>query len=331
MTTRVAIVGAGKIGTKHARVLHALPGADVSHVVDTQRDAAADLAERVDAAAVPLDEALTSSDAVYVCTPDDAHAESVRAAIETGLHTFVEKPLATDPDVAAELVELAAESNAVHMVGHILRFDSRYRQLQSAVNDGAVGDIRNISARRLVARGRARRTGAQSSPAMRLGVHDFDIFQWFAGEPLTAVSANDVDGALHAEGYDVADVVSVTGEFASGATMDLTIGFCLPDGHPSSVVDATIVGTEGVAQLDASGEETQIWDVDSGVYPDTNLWPEMSGRPGGALERESREYLAAIENDEESPVPLEAGRGAVAVAAAVERSIDIGGTVSVNR
>lgn len=331
MTTRVAIVGAGKIGTKHARVLHALPGAEVSYVVDTRPDAADSVAQRVGATTATFEKALDDIDVVYVCTPDDEHVEIARTAINRSMHTFVEKPLTTDPDAAADLTRMAAESDGIHMVGHILRFDSRYRQLRSAIADGSIGDVCSISATRLVARGRARRTGAQSSPAMRLGVHDFDILQWLADEPIARVSAYEADGALRAEGYDVADTVTVSGEFASGGTVDLTMGFCLPESHPGSVVDAKIVGTKGTAELDARGAETQIWEDDGGTYPDAHLWPEIAGRPGGALEQESREYLATIESDKTSPVPFEAGRGAVAAAAAVERSIETGGQVTVSR
>lgn len=331
MTTRVAIVGAGKIGTKHARVLHALPSAEVSHVVDTRSDAAEVVAEQVGATAAPFENALDDVDAVYVCTPDDEHIEVTRTAIDRGVHTFVEKPLATDSNAAADLTRMAAESDGAHMVGHILRFDPRYRQLRSAIADGSVGDVCSISATRLVARGRARRIGAQSSLAMRLGVHDFDVLQWLADEPLPRVSAYEADGALRAEGYDVPDTVTISGEFASGATADLTLGFCLPEAHPGSVVDVTVIGTDGAAALDASGAETQVWKDDGGSYPDAHLWPEIGGRPGGALERESREYLNAIENDGASPVPFEAGRSSVAAAAAVERSIETGGQVTVSQ
>lgn len=331
MTTRVAIVGAGKIGTKHARVLHALPSVEVSHVVDTRSDAADAVAEQVDATAAPFEDALDDADAVYVCTPDDEHVEVAHTAIDRGAHTFVEKPLATNSDATADLARMAAESDGVHMVGHVLRFDPRYRQLRSAISNGSIGAVCSISATRLVARGRARRTGAQSSPAMRLGVHDFDVLQWLADEPLARLSAYEADGALRAEGYNIADTVTVSGEFDSGATVDLTLGFCLPESHPGSVVNATVVGTDGTATLDASGAETQVWTDDSGTYPDAHLWPEIAGQPDGALERESREYLDAIENDGASPVPFEAGRSAVAAAAAVERSIETGEQVTISQ
>lgn len=336
MATRITIVGAGKIGHKHASVLHSIRGAEVAHIVDVDPEAAERTAEAVDATVITLEEALSNTDAVYVCTPDGNHAGIARDAIDAGAHTFVEKPLAVDPEAAGELVAAADKSDAVHMVGHILRFDTRYRRLKRTIDGDGFGSVCAAMATRLVSRGRVRRTGDVSTsdtsgPAMRLGVHDFDILQWLVDAELAAVSAHSADGKLRAEGYDVADVVTIAGEFTSGATASLTLGFCLPHGHPGSIVDTTIIGTEQTAQLDASGAETQVWDDDGGSYLDTHLWPEINGHPDGALERESRQFLNMIDVDGGSPVPFAAGYSAVAVAAAIERAIKTREYVSVER
>lgn len=318
MAVEIAVVGAGKIGTKHARVVDSFPDAAVAHVVDADPEAADDLAGAVGAAASDLDAALADCDAVYVCTPDDAHAEVARRAIEAGRHTLVEKPLAATVDETDDLVSLASGAGGVHAVGHVLRFDARYRALADEVE--AVGGVVAATAERLVSRARVRRRGEAISPALGLGVHDFDVLAWLLDDRIERVRALDAHGALRAEGYDVADVETVLAEFEDGVTATATLGFCLPDGHPGSIVRTTVVGTDGVATLDGGGE-VHAWDGEGGRTPDTHLWPTIDGVPDGALARENRAFVDAVKEGTEPPVPYEAGRDAVAVAAAVERAI----------
>src|SRR3712207_1350297 len=50
-------------------------------------------------------------DAVVVCTPPNAHAEPTLAALERGLHVFVEKPIAATSVDAQRMVEAAAKTD----------------------------------------------------------------------------------------------------------------------------------------------------------------------------------------------------------------------------
>ncbi|WP_343938175.1 Gfo/Idh/MocA family protein, partial [Pseudonocardia zijingensis] len=98
MTVRFAVVGCGVIGRLHAEVLAADPDTSVSVLVDVDAAAAEDLARQFDpapAVTTSLDEALARADvdAVAVCTPSGAHAQIAVAALETGRHVVVEKPV----------------------------------------------------------------------------------------------------------------------------------------------------------------------------------------------------------------------------------------------
>ncbi len=58
-------------------------------------------------------------DMVIVGTINSNHSEIVRAAIAAGKHTIVEYPLALDPNVAAEIIELATTKKLLLHVEHI--------------------------------------------------------------------------------------------------------------------------------------------------------------------------------------------------------------------
>lgn len=331
MAVSVTLLGAGKIGHKHGQILSVLDGVDEIYVVDVDDEAAAETAATIGGTHVSRDRAFEQSTAAYVCTPDDTHAQLTAAAMDHGLDTFVEKPLAVDPAAAVALRDRAAQAETVHMVGHILRFDPRYTQAATAVEAGDIGQLTHASTTRLVGRDRVRRTGGGYRPPSRLGVHDFDVLEWIVGERLVSVSAAGVDGALGAEGYETEEVVSVMGRFESGATATLVFGFCLPSTAPGSLVEMQLLGTDGVVTVDAGTTPTTKWSANGAQGLDTHLWPTIQGVPGGALHNESAAFIRAITKDEHTPVPFSAGARAAQVATAVTRSLNTGGEVRVGQ
>lgn len=329
MPLTVSIVGVGKIGRKHAEVLRSMPDVTLGPLVDVDEERADSVASTVNAETGSLDDAIRAANCLFVCTPDDDHTEIALRAIEHDLHTFVEKPLATTTAETEELRSAAEASDAVHAVGHVLRFDPRYCAVRDAIDAGDLGDIVSVVMERLVKRARLRRTGDDASAPMRLGVHDFDLLEWITGTSVRSLTAEAASGALPAEGYNVDETVSVLATLSGGATATLTMGFCLPDGHPGSSVRTVAVGTDGTASVDASGRETQRWDDESGNTVDTHLWPEVSGAPDGAIASQDRAFVDAVRREGESPVPFEVGHRAVRLAEAAEAAIDGGSCIDV--
>src|SRR5271165_3439983 len=96
---KVAVVGAGLLGARHARVYAEHAGCELVAVCDLDRGRAEAVASLYGARAyTALAELLRAgADAVSVATPDHAHREPVGACLEAGAHVFVEKPLAIDP------------------------------------------------------------------------------------------------------------------------------------------------------------------------------------------------------------------------------------------
>jgi predicted dehydrogenase len=72
-------------------------------------------------------------DAVVVCSPDHTHAEIVLAALELGLHSFVEKPLCITVEDADEIAERSRAGGLTVQVGYQKRFSGGYRALLDAL------------------------------------------------------------------------------------------------------------------------------------------------------------------------------------------------------
>ena len=84
-------------------------------------------------------------DAVFVCTPPNAHTEPTVAALERGLHVFVEKPMALTSADAQRMVAAAAQADHVLMVGYNARGMGSWRTIQQLLTQGAIGAVRQIS------------------------------------------------------------------------------------------------------------------------------------------------------------------------------------------
>lgn len=68
-------------------------------------------------------------DAVLVCSPHATHAEITLAALDLGLHVFVEKPLAITLNDIDQIERRRLEKGLVVQVGYMKRFDAGYESL----------------------------------------------------------------------------------------------------------------------------------------------------------------------------------------------------------
>src|SRR5262245_57410590 len=144
MTIRVGVIGAGVMGTDHARIIAGdVPGAVLQTVCDADGARAKAVGKETGAADVLTDPlAVISSpkiDAVLIASPDATHAPLTIACIEAGKPVLCEKPLA--PSGAECLKVIAAEVKAgkrLVQVGFMRRFDPSYTAMKAALAGGGL-------------------------------------------------------------------------------------------------------------------------------------------------------------------------------------------------
>ncbi|HVD30394.1 MAG TPA: Gfo/Idh/MocA family oxidoreductase, partial [Methylomirabilota bacterium] len=94
---KIAILGVGRLGAFHAKVLRELPGVDELRINDVDSARAAGLAKELGAKhAGSVDAALEGADAAVIVTPTGTHADLIIRALDKGLAVFCEKPIALD-------------------------------------------------------------------------------------------------------------------------------------------------------------------------------------------------------------------------------------------
>lgn len=312
---RVAVIGAGLLGTRHARVFAEQPESRLVAVVDVNQERAQSLATRYGATAYTDFHALLADDqldAVAIATPDFLHREPVAAAIEAGKHVFVEKPLATTlPDVR-ELVQRANAAKTVTMVNYSQRFLTDYAWIKGAIDRGEIGQPRMVTSLKFdtiyVPTGMLS-WATQTSPFFFMSSHDLDLTHWFLGVDPVSVFAQETRGVLDAKGVSVHDGVNVLINFGGNISTNFHASWIHPDTYPA-IADGymQIIGSEGVITYQNRTRKIEFYNKRGGQEIQFNgpaTATEVNGKLVGAFTDSVRHFLDCIQQQRE---PLTAPR-----------------------
>jgi myo-inositol 2-dehydrogenase / D-chiro-inositol 1-dehydrogenase len=137
---KIGILGAGFIAKVHVDNLKRDERVEVVGVVDLYLEKAQALAKEAGAQAKAfnsLEELRTFGvDAVYVTTPNTLHVEPVLKCLESNLHVFSEKPMATSLSDAQRIKEAAAKSKGIYNLGMNMRYGHVFKKVKDVINSG---------------------------------------------------------------------------------------------------------------------------------------------------------------------------------------------------
>jgi len=124
MSFRVAVVGCGRMGKLHARVLGEMGSAELACVVDTKPAAAEAVAKQRNCRALTdVAEAVGLVDAAIIAVPTIHHISAARCFVEAGKPVLIEKPFTDNIDDGQELLALAEKTSTGVQIGHTERFN----------------------------------------------------------------------------------------------------------------------------------------------------------------------------------------------------------------
>ncbi len=198
---RVAVVGLG-IGRSHVHGLLQQPAvAEVVALCDSDRRRLRAVGDEfgIEPRYLDFEHLLATErpDAVVIATPNDLHEPMVLAALASGCHVFVEKPLAHTLPSARAIAMAARRSAKLVMVDLSYRFGAAARTVKAYLDSGRCGRLYHANTYWCRTRGIptwgswfGERRRAGGGPVIDLGVHRIDLALWFLGEPeVVAVSA----------------------------------------------------------------------------------------------------------------------------------------------
>src|SRR5216683_1222811 len=180
---RVGVIGAGVMGSNHARVLAGLPDTTLVGVVDplpAHRTRATELTGCRTFAT--LDELISEGiDAVTVAAPTHLHHEITLGCIAREIHVLVEKPIASSVQEGQEIVDAARRAGVTLMVGHVERFNPAVAAIKAAISGE---DILSIAITRV---GPFPPRMSNVGVVIDLAVHDIDLIRWFTDSDIAEV------------------------------------------------------------------------------------------------------------------------------------------------
>jgi predicted dehydrogenase len=131
---RIALIGAGSMGSYHARVITQSPDTELACIVDPRQDAGQLLAERFGSRWVPELDDLDPFDAVVVASPTDHHVVWALRALDADKAVLIEKPVSERVVDVEALVEQASRQDVPLMSGLLERFNPALMTLADIVD-----------------------------------------------------------------------------------------------------------------------------------------------------------------------------------------------------
>lgn len=136
-------------------------------------------------------------DVVLIANASRFHARHLKACVDAGKHTFVEKPAAIDPPDVKIVLDAAeqAEKKGLSIVsGLMCRYNQGIQETVQRIHDGAIGRVVAIQETTLRANFRLRkRLPGQSEIEYQL--YNWTHFSWLSGDFLTASLVHHTDKA----------------------------------------------------------------------------------------------------------------------------------------
>lgn len=326
----VGIIGAGLMGQSHAASAVGDPRVRLQGVAGLPRETATALAERY---AIPhatddyrriLED--PEIDLVTVATPDHLHREICLAALESGKHVFVEKPLTTSLAEADELVAVAAGKQTTLMVSFNHRWIPAYARAHREIAQGAIGRPRMAYARkndRIFVPTEMLSWADRTTSAWFLSSHDVDLVTWFMGERPRTVYANAVSGVLQARGVDTPDAIQAQVTFEGGGVATFESCWIYPNTFPT-MTDSyiEIIGERGVIHLPRVDDQLHVTTEEAYQYPRLSVGDDIHGQRAGAVTAALQHMVTCVLRDEEPLINLESSRDVIAVLDALHRSLE---------
>ena len=356
---RLALVGAGVIGTIHGAVISELADQiDLVAVVDLHLERAEKLAaEHGGTAFTSLADALRAVDVdvVSVCTPTGRHGETAIEALEAGKHVIIEKPAETTVAKTDEII--AAQRRAGTQVAVISqhRFDPATEVAVAAIGNGELGRLTSGIASIDWWRGQTYYDSGDwrgtweldgGGALMNQGVHTVDLLVATMGRPVEVFAYT---GTIAHERIEVEDVAVGVVRFENGA---LGVLHATTAAYPGLSARLQVHGDRGSVIIDNdkltfihrtphdSGAEERAYGSPGTAINQITDYPDASGAaeqtagssPGqlaiDAHRRQYENFLAALGGQEELRVDLQTNRQSIAIITGVYESARTGRPVA---
>lgn len=333
---RLAVIGAGLIGAKHAQLVCAHDMCSLVGICDKDRSRKV-VADRCQ---VPfytsVDELIEKErpSGAIIATPNSHHASAAEACMKRSVHVLIEKPIADTLEQAKHIVETSKVTGTQVLVGHHRRHNALILKTRELVREGALGRLIGASVLWALMKPDEyykvgwRRERFIGGPALINLIHDLDSLRFICGEikEIYAQTRSEV------RNFAVEDSLSISIGFENGALGTLLASDACPS--PWSYEATTsenpfyfntdescyhFLGTSGALAFPTMA----FW-----RYPDNTQkgWQYPMERTrikvdsGDPLKTQLKHFCRVVEGEEDPKIDGEDGARSLAVVLAVHES-----------
>ena len=339
---KLAVMGAGLIGKRHAEHVAAEPNAALCAVVDPSpagRAVAEALGTAWHASFAEL-LAVEKPDGVIIATPNRLHVEHGLEVVAAGIPAIVEKPISDEVAGATRLVEAAEAAGVALLVGHHRRYNPMVRKAREIIEAGRLGTVLTLAGQFWLMKPDdyfdvSWRREAGAGPVSLNLIHDIDLFRYLCGE-IVSVQALESNAV---RGHAVEETAVILLRFASGAlgTLNVSDAVVAPwswelttgenPAYPQQDQSCyQIGGTQGSLTV----PQLELWS-----YPDKKSWWEPLVRervpfePDDPLKLQIRHFCEVIRGQATPIMSGREGLDTLKVIDAVKRSAATGTMVAI--
>ena len=323
MKLRVGVIGTGHLGALHTKMFAQIESAELVGVFDIDKTKAGQVAaENGTKAYTSVDDLLADVQAVSIATVTKAHYDVARLAIERGLHTFIEKPIAETIEQARELVQAAEQRKVKIQVGHIERFNPAILALERF-------KIRPlfIESHRLA---QFNPRGSDVAVVLDLMIHDIDLILSLVQSPVTRIDANGVAVVSDSE-----DIANARLQFENGCVANVTASRISQNKmrkmrlfqHDAYISIDFSQGLAEVFRLVDEGDSNvkptmMLGKIDQGQRRRIIVYEQPEVKEVNALKYELESFISSVQKDVEPPVTGKDGLQALVVAQEILKKIE---------
>jgi predicted dehydrogenase len=318
---RIAILGCGSIGGRHARNAVSLGHRDVQvYDVDAARAGALAAELSVSAAATLDDLWAWRPAAAIIAAPSSQHVPLALEGARRGCDLFIEKPLGNTLDGIGELLAEARARQLVTLVGCNMRFHPGPAGVKRLLDERAIGDVlagrlqtgsylpswrpdqdyhRGYSASR-----------EQGGGAILDCIHEIDLALWYFGRARLSAAIVRPAASL---GLEVDGLAELLLEHDSGVVSSVHLNFVQRDYRRG----CQIIGSTGTIYWDFADAFVT---VQRGDASDT-----IAGPPGWESNQmyldEMTHFMTCVSSRRATTAPLDDGRAALDIALAARARV----------
>lgn len=297
----IGVIGVGRAGSLHTKIYSQIKGVKLIGVCDIDKEKVNEIASRFSTSAYTDYSALIKKvDAVSIAVPTSLHYHIARDFLRQGVHTLIEKPIATNLKEADELLEIARKKRLLLQIGHIERFNAAVRRVKELLKKPVFIECHRLSP--------YPHRGTDVSVILDVMIHDIDIILGLVPSRITRIDA--VGTSVLSPSFDIANCRII---FESGTTANLT---------SSRISDEVmrkirIFQKDAYFSLDYKSQEAAIY-TKKGSSIISHKIPIQKREP---LLDELKEFVACIAKGKEPLYTANQARKALAVALEIEEKI----------